>query len=52
MIDRSNRQAKDELQWIAVWQLLYHLQHLARYKSRLQLILGIVIVLNNVFISN
>lgn len=48
----SNRQAKDELQWIAVWQLLYHLQHLARYKSRLQLILGYVIVLNNVFISN
>lgn len=48
----SNHQAKDELQWIAVWQLLYHLQHLARYKSRLQLILGIVIVLNNVFISN
>lgn len=51
-IIESNRQAKDELQWIAVWQLLYHLQHLARYKSRLQLILGIVIVLNNVFISN
>lgn len=46
----SNLQAKDELQWIAVWQLLYHLQHLACHKSRLQLILGIVIVLNNVFI--
>jgi hypothetical protein len=43
----SNLQAKDKLQRIAVWQLLNHLQHLARYQSRLQLILGIVIVFNN-----
>jgi len=48
----SNHQAKDKLQWIAVWQLLNHLQHLACYKSRLQLILGFVIVLNNAFICN
>lgn len=48
----SNHQAKDKLQWIAVWQLLNHLQHLACYKSRLQLILGFVIVLNNVLIYN
>ena len=45
----SNRQAKGKLQWIAVWQLLNHVRHLACYKSRLQLILGIDIVLNNVF---
>ena len=36
----TNRQARDKFQWIAVWQLLYHLQHPACYQSRLQLISG------------
>jgi len=30
----------DKFQWIAVWQLLYHLEHPACYQSRLQLISG------------
>lgn len=50
--DIESYQAKDKLQWIAVWQLLNHLQHLACYKSRLQLIPGFVIVLNNVLKYN
>ena len=32
----TNRQARDEFQWVAVWQLLYHLQHPACFKRRLQ----------------
>ena len=37
--DKSFSQ-KDELQQIAVWQLLYQVQHLGRYISRLQTIWG------------